>query len=96
MPEAPVEETPKPVDNVVRHTLFDDIEVEKQPFEGYIKTTDFLRSLNVSFKEVEAENVDEYDQVTINKMNVNEFVIVEAPKREEPKQEENREVEAAK
>ncbi len=68
--------------SVVRHTLFDDTElVETKPFEGYIKTTDLLRSLNVSFKEVGIENVDEFDQVAINKLNVNEFIIVEAPKK---------------
>lgn len=72
---------------VVRHTLFDDAEVvEKKPFEGYIKTTDFLRNLNVSFKEVGIDNVDEYDQLAINKLNVNEFVIVEAPKKEEQRE----------
>lgn len=77
--------TPQNVAPVVRHTLFDDTEVEKQPFEGYIKTTEFLKSLNISYEEIKAEKVEEFDQVAINKINVNEFVILDAPRKEEIK-----------
>ncbi|SRX54647.1 cell division protein FtsZ [Aequorivita sp. CIP111184] len=69
---------------VVKHTLFDDEEVEeKLPFKGYIKTSELLKNLHVSYEEVEAENIDQFSQVEVNKINVNEFVIVEAPKKQE-------------
>lgn len=87
LPNVPTPVVPQNVAPVVRHTLFDDTEVEKQPFDGYIKTTDFLKGLNISYEEIEVEKIDEFNQVSINKMNVNEFVILEAPKKEEIKEE---------
>ncbi len=84
IPKNPVENQPKPQAPIIKHTLFDDIEVEKPlPFEGYIETTELLRNLNISFEEVKAKKIEEFDQVEINKVNVNEFVILEAPKKEE-------------
>lgn len=85
-PLVEIEEEPEEV--VVRHTLFDTEEDDlgnevDQPFEDYVETTDFLRNLPVSFDEVKVENIEEFDQVAINKLNVSEFVILEAPKREE-------------
>ena len=92
LPEGPSSISSNPVVPVLRHTLFDEAEeVEKQPFEGYIKTTDLLRNLNVSYEEVGIDNVDKFDQVAINKMNVNEFVILDAPKNQEEREEEVRE-----
>lgn len=77
-----------PEETVVKHTLFDDTEdiQEKSPFEGYIKTSELLKNIKVSYEEVEAENIEEFDQVAINKINVNEFVIIEAPKKQEKQQ----------
>lgn len=76
---------PKQEATIVRHTLFDDTEeeVKKEPFEGYIETTDLLRSLNISYEEVEVEKEEEIDQLEVNKIDVNDFVIVESPKRQE-------------
>ena len=69
---------------VVRHTLFDDVEIEEKPlFEGYIKTSELLKNLTVAYEEVEAKNLEEFNQVAVNKINVNEFVIVEAPKKQQ-------------
>ncbi|WP_026452573.1 cell division protein FtsZ [Aequorivita capsosiphonis] len=86
LPEAPIKTLPKAEAPVVKHTLFDTEEEEveeKPPFEGYIETTELLKSLNISYKEVQAKKTEEFDQVEVNKINVNEFVIIEAPKKEE-------------
>ena len=83
LPEQPLSTKHKTEAPVVKHTLFDDAEVEeKLPFEGYIKTSELLKNLNVSYEEVEAKNLEEFSQVEVNKINVNEFVILEAPKKE--------------
>lgn len=81
----PVKEAPaanKPP--VIKHTLFDEAEEEKEelPFEGYIETSELLKNLKVAYEEVRVDNVSEFDQVAINKMNVNEFTIIEAPKKQ--------------
>jgi len=81
LPEQPLNTPPKAEHVVVKHTLFDDAEVEeKLPFEGYIKTSELLKNINVSYEEVKAKNIEEFNQVEVNKINVNEFVILEAPK----------------
>lgn len=80
-PEAP---EPKVKDPVIKHTLFDDVEEEdKLPFDGYIETTELLRNLNISYEEVKAEKIEEFNQLEVNKVNVNEFVILKAPKKQE-------------
>ena len=86
LPEKPLGQQPKAQATVVKHTLFDDAEIEeKLPFDGYIKTSELLKNLNVSYEEVKVGNIEEFNQVEVNKMNVNEFVIVEAPKKEAEK-----------
>ena len=85
-PEKPILPKPKAEAPVVKHTLFDTEEEEveeKLPFEGYIETTELLKSLNISYEEVKVKNIEQFDQVEVNKINVNEFVIIEAPKKEE-------------
>lgn len=83
LPEKPMINQPK-AETFVKHTLFDEAEVEeKLPFEGYIKTSVLLKNLHVSYEEVEAENLEEFNQVAVNKINVNEFVIIETPKKQE-------------
>lgn len=87
LPEKPLATQLKAEVNVVKHTLFDDAEVEeKLPFEGYIKTSELLRNIKVSYEEVIVEDIEEFNQVAVNKINVNEFVILEAPKKEEEKE----------
>src|SRR5690554_7476530 len=49
-----------------------------------MESSSFLKNLSVSFEEVEAEDLATFDQVAINKMNVNEFTIVEVPTEENP------------
>ncbi|MEM0519186.1 MULTISPECIES: cell division protein FtsZ [Aequorivita] len=87
LPEKPLNtetKTEAPEATVVKHTLFDEAELEvKPPFEGYIKTSELLKNLKVSYEEVKANNIEEFNQVEVNKINVNEFVIVEAPKKQQ-------------
>ena len=88
LPEKPLTSQPKAEAPIVKHTLFDESEIEeKLPFEGYIKTSELLKNLSVSYEEVEVKNIEEFSQVEINKINVNEFVIVEVPKKEMEKAE---------
>ncbi|MCZ4319482.1 cell division protein FtsZ [Aequorivita viscosa] len=84
LPEKPLTTQPKNEAPIVKHTLFDDTELqEEQPFEGYVKTSELLKNLTVNYEEVEAKNIEDFNQVEVNKINVNEFVIVEAPKKQE-------------
>jgi len=84
LPKKPLSTQPKTQASVVKHTLFDDAEIEeKLPFDGYIKTSELLKNLNVSYEEVVVNDIEEFNQVAVNKINVNEFVILEAPKKEE-------------
>src|SRR5690554_3419242 len=83
LPKKTFEDQPKPQAPIIKHTLFDEIEIEKPlPFEGYIEISELLRNIEISYKEVEAQKMEEFDQVQINRMNVNEFVIVDVPKKE--------------
>lgn len=79
LPETPITSQPKAEAPVVKHTLFDDDEIEQRPsFQGYINTSELLKNLPVSYEEVKAERIEEFEQVEVDKINVNEFVIVEA------------------
>jgi cell division protein FtsZ len=64
---------------IIKHTLFDEEAEEKPstPFEGYIKTSDLIKNLPVSYDEVLAEDIDSFDQEMVNKIEVNDFVIIE-------------------
>lgn len=77
---------PAPSDHqpVIRHTLFDtpEEEVKQPPFEGYIETTNFLKNLSVSFEEVGVEDLNEITPEEINRINVEDFIIIEAVKEE--------------
>lgn len=84
LPEKPLTAQPKLEAQVVKHTLFDDAEIEeKLPFDDYIKTSELLKNLKVSYEEVVVEDIEEFNQVEVNKINVNEFVILESPKKQE-------------
>ena len=82
LPGKPIMSQPKAESPVVRHTLFDHPEEDVLPFENYIKSSEFLKNINVSFEEVKVENLQTFNQLEVNKINVNEFVIIEAPKKQ--------------
>ncbi len=81
MIELEVEEEPE-IQNenkIIKHTLFDEA-IEDQPgipFEGYIKTSELIKNLPVSYDEVLAEDYESFDQEMVNKIEVNDFVIIE-------------------
>ncbi len=52
-------------------------------FENYIETTELLKNIDVTFEEIDIHHLAEFEQVMINEIDVNEFVIVE--KKEEIK-----------
>jgi len=90
--ELPVEskkevEQPKPV---IKHTLFEEEEVKPAPtpktvnFEGYIETSELIKNIDVSFEEINIHHLAEFEQIMINEIDVNDFVIV-TPKKEEKK-----------
>ncbi|MCB0464792.1 MAG: cell division protein FtsZ, partial [Aequorivita sp.] len=84
LPEEPLNTKPEAEIPVVKHTLFDDTEVEETlPFEGYIKTSELIKDLKVSYEEVVVEDIEEFSQVELKNINVNEFIIIEAPKKQE-------------
>ncbi|MBT8263518.1 MAG: cell division protein FtsZ [Bacteroidia bacterium] len=81
-----VEEAP-----VIRHTLFEEEEEEvivkrpeakkivsdEIPFEGYIETSELIKNIDVTYKEIDIHHLMEFEQVIINEIDVNDFVIVE-------------------
>lgn len=79
--EEPEVETEK---KIIKHTLFDDEIEEKSnlPFEGYIQTSELIKNLPVSYDEVLAEDLDSFDQEMVNKIEVNDFVIIEVASEE--------------
>tara|TARA_R110000850_G_scaffold203228_1_gene329479 strand:- start:92914 stop:94863 length:1950 start_codon:yes stop_codon:yes gene_type:complete len=90
------EESTKPEAPVIKHTLFDDEAEDEGPvpknFEGYIPTSEFLKNITVSYEEVVVDNMDSFDQEYVNKMEVNDFIIVEAiSEKEAPKAPEEKE-----
>lgn len=89
---------------IIKHTLFEEeeieevkAEVEEVPFEGYIKTSEFLKNIPIIYDEIVPNNLAEFDQNFINTMEVNDFIIVEVKEEiklenkieESTKQEEN-------
>lgn len=69
---------------IIKHTLFDEEIEEKSnlPFEGYIQTSELIKNLPVSYDEVLAEDIDSFDQEMVNKIEVNDFVIIEVASEE--------------
>lgn len=66
-------------DAIIKHTLFDEEEVQEEvPFEGYIATSELIKNLPVSFEEVLVEDLETFDQEMINKIEVNDFIVIEA------------------
>jgi cell division protein FtsZ len=81
MIEIEIEEEPKieTENKIIKHTLFDE-EIEETPsipFEGYIKTSELIKNLPVSYDEVLAQDYESFDQEMVNKIEVNDFVIIE-------------------
>ncbi len=73
---------------VVKHVLFEeDAEMPEKkqkettkelPFEGYIETTELIKNLQVDYERVDIHFLAEFQQLQINEIDVNDFVIVES------------------
>lgn len=77
---------PQMIEKPVKHTLFDQVEEPKLPFKNYIKTTEFIKSMEVIYEEVIADNLDSFDEVNLTELDVEDFVII-TPDKEEAKKE---------
>jgi cell division protein FtsZ len=71
---------------VIKHNLFDEEETiaMEVPFEGYIETSELIRNMDVKFEEVDVHVLSEFEQIAINEINVNEFVVVKPKAKVEP------------
>jgi len=87
---------------IIKHNLFEEEEIEDKmppvseakkpeekpsvPFEGYIETSELLKNIDVSYEEIDIHHIAEFEQLVINEMDVNEFVIVDSKKKEQNQQ----------
>ena len=73
----------------IKHTLFDNVEEAKIPFSGYVKTSDFIKSMEVHYEEVIAENLESFQEVDVASIEVDDFIIITPEEKiEQPVQEE--------
>jgi len=86
IPETPSEKIKEPI---IKHNLFDEEEVEEKVapsttlFEGFVETTDLIKNIDITYEEVDIHHLAEFEQVFINEMEVNDFVIVDVKEEEE-------------
>ncbi len=66
---------------IIRHTLFEEDEEEPMaqkelPFEGYIETSELIKNMTVTYEEIDIHHLAEFEQIMINEIDVNDFVIL--------------------
>ena len=71
---------------IIKHNLFDEEETIAMeiPFEGYIETSELIKNMDVDFEEVDIHFLAEFEQIVINEIDVNEFVVVKPRVKVEP------------
>ena len=71
---------------VIKHNLFDEEETTAAeiPFKGYIETSELIKNIDVEFEEVDIHFLAEFEQIVINEIDVNEFVVVKPKVNVEP------------
>ena len=82
-----IEETVEDVKGpIIKHNLFDEEETIAMeiPFEGYIETSELIKNMDVEFEEVDIHFLAEFEQIVVNEIDVNEFVIVKPRVKVEP------------
>ena len=74
---------------IIVHTLFEEDEQEpeasavvtplaqKEPFEGYIATTDLIKNIDVESNLVDIHFLAEFEQLVINEISVNNFEVIQ-------------------
>lgn len=80
-PQVAKKEVIKEGSPVIRHTLFEEEELEsitEDNFEGYIETSEMIKNLEVTYEEIDIHHLAEFEQVIINEIDVNDFVIVKS------------------
>jgi cell division protein FtsZ len=78
--ESIVEKVEEPI---IRHSLFeeeDEIEPPSKPapFEDFIETSDLLKEIEVNFEEIDIHHLAEFQEVNINEIDVEDFVILDS------------------
>jgi cell division protein FtsZ len=74
-------ESQKETQNIIRHTLFDEAEekaMQKEPFTGFIETSELIKNLDITYEEVNISHMQEFQQIEINEIDVNDFEIIES------------------
>lgn len=65
---------------IIKHTLFEEEEEVKPnvklPFDDYVETSEMIKNLEVSYELIDIHHLAEFQQVFINEIDVNDFVIV--------------------
>ena len=70
---------------IIRHSLFDDAVEENQisqtksvTFEGYVETSDLIKDLHVDYEEIDVQSLEDFQEVNINEIDVEDFVIIDS------------------
>ena len=77
----------KPITNnfeepIIRHSLLEEVKevnIPKKsiPFEDFVETSDLLKNIEVNFEEIDIHHLAEFQEVNINEINVEDFIIVD-------------------
>jgi len=75
--------TNKMEEPIIRHSLFEEVKevaIPKKPipFKDYIETSDLLKNIEVNCEEIDIHHLAEFEEVTINEINVEDFIIVDS------------------
>ncbi|MCH2489458.1 MAG: cell division protein FtsZ [Flavobacteriales bacterium] len=84
---------PKAEEKVIRHTLFEEetpapkkqspepkSQQEELPFEGYIASSELIKNIDVAYETIDIHHIAEFEQILINEIDVNDFVIIDPKK----------------
>ena len=66
---------------IIKHTLFEEEEElektqPKVPFDGFVETSQLIKNMNVTYEAIDIHHLAEFEQVFINEIDVNDFVVV--------------------
>ena len=75
--------TNKMEEPIIRHSLFEEVKevaIPKKsiPFKDCIETSDLLKNIEVNCEEIDIHHLAEFEEVTINEINVEDFIIVDS------------------
>ena len=75
--------TNKMEEPIIRHSLFEEVKevaIPKKsiPFKDCIETSDLLKNIEVNCEEIDIHHLAEFEEATINEINVEDFIIVDS------------------